>query len=268
MKRTFLTLVVALTAATSIFAQTDLRIFNHLSVGLNVGTTGIGADVAMPLTRFLDLEAGFAIMPRIKYNTNLHLNLPDDQVNIINQYLPDQYKVNFNDIPIQGKLNMVNGKFMVNFYPIPINGLHVTVGAFFGQGKIAEVYNTDPRQLQPINQANAIIEQNHLPYEKVGLKLGDYLLTPDAEGNARAELKTWNFKPYVGLGYGRACPGKRIGFKVDLGAMFWGTPEVIDHNGESLTKKDWDGKDGGAFRIISKFKVYPVLNFRLCGKIF
>lgn len=268
MKKTFLTLIVALTAATSVFAQTDTRIFNHLSVGLNVGTTGIGADVAMPLTRFLDLEAGFAIMPRIRYNTNLHLNLPGDQVSIINQYLPDQYKVNFNDIPIQGKLNMVNGKFMVNFYPMPLNGFHITVGAFFGQSKIAEVYNTEEGQLMAVNKANEVIEARQLPISPVGLKLGDYLLTPDANGNASAQLKTWNFKPYVGLGYGRACPGKRIGFKVDLGAMFWGTPEVVDHNGTSLTKQDWDGKDGGAFRIISKFKVYPVLNFRLCGRIF
>ena len=100
------------------------------------------------------------------------------------------------------------------------------------------------------------------------MKLGDYLLTPDASGNAKATLKTKSFRPYVGIGFGRAVPHKRIGFKFDLGAMFWGTPNVIDHNDVSLMKQDWDGKDGGAFRVISKFKVYPVLNFRLCGRIF
>ena len=107
-----------------------------------------------------------------------------------------------------------------------------------------------------------------MPFDEIGLTVGDYQLTPDINGNVRATLKSNNFKPYVGLGFGRAVPKKRIGFKFDLGAMFWGSPEVIDHNGVSLTKQNWDGKDGGAFKTISKIKVYPVLNFRLCGRIF
>jgi len=53
-----------------------------------------------------------------------------------------------------------------------------------------------------------------------------------------------------------------------MGVMFWGTPEVVDHNGVSLSKQDLDNSDGGAFRVISKFKVYPVLNFRVSGRIF
>ena len=50
--------------------------------------------------------------------------------------------------------------------------------------------------------------------------------------------------------------------------MFWGTPEVIDHNGVSLSNQDLNGKDGGVIKVISKIKVYPVLNIRICGKIF
>ena len=33
-------------------ANAQLGIFNHLTIGANVGTPGIGADVAMPVTRF------------------------------------------------------------------------------------------------------------------------------------------------------------------------------------------------------------------------
>lgn len=240
-----------------------LRLFNHLSVGANVGTTGVGADIAMPVTKFFDIEAGVCVMPRIKYNTDLHLNLP---TGAINQYLPQPLDIN--KVPIQGKLNMLNGKALVNFYPIPVSSFHITVGAYFGKEDIAEVYNTIDGQLMPVNQANEFIKQNNIPCDPIGLELGDYLLTPDAAGNVRATLNTKNFKPYAGLGFGRAVPGKRIGFKFDLGALFWGSPEVVDHNGVSLTKQDLNGKDGGAFRIISKIKVYPVLSFRLCGKIF
>lgn len=263
MKKFFLTLIVAITTTISMSAQTDTRLFNHLSVGLNVGTTGIGADIAMPVTRFLDIQAGITIMPKIKYNTELHLNMP---LSNISNVLP--IPLDINNVPIQGKLKMLNGKVMINFYPIPVSSFHITAGAYFGGGEVAELYNTIDGQLTPVNQANAFIRENNLPYDEIGLKLGDYLLTPDANGNVKATLKTKGFKPYVGLGFGRAVPKKRIGFKFDLGAMFWGTPEVIDHNGVELIKQDWDGKDGGAFRIISKIKVYPVLNFRLCGRIF
>lgn len=268
MKKTLLCLATAFFAMTSATAQVDARIFNHLSAALNVGTPGIGADVAVPCTRFLDFEAGFSIMPKITYNTSIHPNLSQytDANNTIKS-------LGLDDIPIQGKLNMVNGKFLVNFYPFPLNSFHVTAGAYFGKGDIVEVYNTNDGQLNTINEANAIIRDANqkipgLNQPEIGLELGDYLLQPDANGNAKATLKTNGFKPYLGLGYGRAVPHKRVGFKVDLGVMFWGTPDVVDHNEVSLSKQDWDGKDGGAFKVISKIKVYPVLNFRLCGRIF
>ena len=271
MKKLLLTLVVAIT--TNTFAQTDLRLFNHLAVGVNVGTPGVGVDIAIPATRFLDIEAGLSIMPKFKYNTNVHLNTTHyiDKLNV-NQYLNMP-----SDIPIQGKLNMFNGKAMINFYPIPLKSFHITAGAFFGKGDVIEVYNTTDGQLNGINEANesidaynAIAENNGWPtQEKIGVKIGDYLLVPNSEGNVKATLRTNSFKPYIGIGIGRGVPGKkRVGFKFDLGAMFWGTPTVVDHNGEELTQYDWEGKDGGAFRLISKIKVYPVLNFRISGRIF
>lgn len=259
MKKILFCLVAAFFAMTSATAQVDARIFNHLSAALNVGTPGIGADVAVPCTRFLDFEAGFSIMPKITYNTDVHLSMGSIIDPISNTLVP------LSNVPIQGKLNMVNGKFLVNFYPFPLNSLHLTVGAYFGKGEIVEVYNTVPGQLSTVTAYNNSPAGVAKP---IGLELGDYLLTPDANGNARATLNTNGFKPYFGLGYGRAVPHKRIGFKVDLGVMVWGTPEVVDHNGVSLSKQDLDNSDGGAFRVISKFKVYPVLNFRLCGRIF
>jgi hypothetical protein len=271
MKKVFVISFASMVFTLGAYAQ-GLKLFNHLAVGASVGTPGIGVDVAMPATRFFDIQAGISIMPRIKYDTNVHLNNMQyiDQLNqTVNINVP-------NDIRIQGKLNMLNGKVMINFMPIAISSFHVTVGAYIGGSDIIEVYNTQDGQLDAVNQANAAIDtyNQNLPVglpkqEHIGLKVGNYLLTPDEAGNAKATLKTNVFKPYVGLGFGRAVPGKkRIGVKFDLGAMFWGTPTVVDHNGTDLTQHDWDGKDGGAFRIISKFKVYPVLNLRICGRIF
>ncbi|MBR6140404.1 MAG: hypothetical protein IKQ37_01385 [Bacteroidaceae bacterium] len=284
MKKTMLSLAIAFVAMTSANAQTkllgklaDLNILNHLTVGLNVGTTGIGADVSMPCTPFVDFEAGFTIMPKIKYSTDIHPN-----VSSYTEYTGASSVVRslgLSNVPIQGKLNMVNGKFLINVYPVPkLSNFHITAGAYFGRGNIVDVYNTVYGQLSPINTANNEIANYNLNYaipnnlptqQRIGVELGDYLLTPNAFGNASASLKTHGFKPYLGIGFGRATTKtKRIGFKFDLGALFWGSPEIVDHNGVSLSKQNWNGKDGGAFRVISKIKVYPVLNFRLCGRIF
>ena len=271
MKKTLLTLIAAFMVSTGGFAQFDtlkkLNILNHLAIGVDVGTTGVGGDLAIPVTKYVELEGGFSIMPRIKYNTNVHLNLS----NYIDATNTPQALKDLDDISVQGKLTMVNGKVMINVFPMASNGFHLTVGAYFGRQSVVEVYNTE--DLSVINQANEAIELANrtipnLNQEKIGIELGDYLLTPDANGNVKATLNAKKFKPYVGLGFGRAIPNKRVNFKFDLGAMFWGTPDVVDHNGVSLSKQDWDGKDGGAFRIISKVKVYPVLNFRIAGRIF
>ena len=261
----FIMILFALIVVTS-GAYAKFGILNHMTVGANVGTPGIGADVAMPVTKFFDVQAGFSIMPHFKYTTDVHLNLP---LNDINTFLPQQQQINLNKIPVQGKLKMVNGKIMINFMPFVVSSFHITVGAYFGGSDVIEVYNKNEGELIAISQANQFIKDNNLQYGEIGLKLGDYLLTPDAQGNVKATLKTKSFKPYVGIGFGRGVvKHKPIGFKFDLGVMFWGRPEVIDHNGIALTKQDWDGTDGGAFKTISKITVYPVLNFRLCGKIF
>ena len=263
MKKTFLVLFAAFMVSTGGFAQfSKLNILNHLAVGLDVGTTGVGGDLAVPVTKFVELEGGFSIMPKIKYNTNVHLNY--------SAYDGESLKID--DVPVQGKLTMVNGKVLINVFPIPTTGFHITVGAYFGRTNVMELYNRIDGQLAAVNTANKAIDEynqiNGTNFENIGVKLGDYLLTPDENGNVKATLNTKKFKPYVGLGFGHAIPKRRVNFKFDLGAMFWGTPEVVDHNGFSLSKHDWNGKDGGAFRIINKIKVYPVLNFRIAGRIF
>jgi len=271
MKKTIFCLVAAIMAMVSTNAQeTDKRLFNRVSIGLGIGTPGIGVDVAVPCTRFLEFEAGAHFMPKFKYNTNIHTNL-----NSYKDALGYDHSLDLNEIPIQGKLNMINGKFMINFYPAKRSSFHITAGAFFGKGSLVDVYNTTDGQLNAINNANAEIERYNNahpdnPQPKIGLKLDDYLLTPDENGNVKATLQTNGFKPYVGIGFGRAIAKKtdvkrkpKVTVKFDLGAMFWGAPDIVDHNNHSIAKELDGNGDGGAIRIIKKFKVYPVLNIRI-----
>lgn len=267
MKKTILMALVALAFQTNAFAQSDLNIFNHLAVGVNAGTAGVGLDVAMPACQFVQIRAGFDAMPKFKVNTHLDLNA--------SQYLNaagiTEY-THLDRIDVQGKPNLVNGKILIDVLPFIVTGFRVTVGAYFGAGDVVSVYNREDGALNAINQANSKIETyNNLhsssPQKLIGLELGDYLLTPDAQGNVKANINTKTFRPYVGIGYGRAVPRHRVGCSIDLGCMFWGKP-TVDCNGVELTSENLGSNGGDIIKTISKIKVYPCLTLRLCGRIF
>lgn len=235
MKRLFLLSSLLVLFAFGASAQKDLRILNHLAIGAEVGTMGVGIDVAMPVTPFVDLQAGFTMFPKIKFNTSIDLSHKHPE---------------FNKIPAKGEVLMKGGKVLVNVMPLPIiTSFHVTAGLYFGSTDVMGLYNTEP------------IPANY------SLALGDYLLEPNSDGFVDGKLKVNKVKPYLGIGIGRGVPKRRVGFKCDLGVVFWGKPSVYC-NDTQIHDTDAGGDGDEAMKIISKFKVYPVLNFRICGRIF
>lgn len=246
----------ALHASSQDLPTSSVGVFNHLGAGVSVGTDGIGFDVATPVTDFAALRAGISFLPKLKYNQDIHLNNNDG----------DFIK---SDVNMEAKLNIFDAKLLADFYPIITSSFHITVGAFFGSGKIAEAYNTEPF-LIPANWGNK------------GIKLGtNYRISSDSEGNAHADVNVNGVKPYLGVGFGRAVPRKhRVSVSCDLGVKFWGTPKLgantKDRFGDESYHKftydeltdddDQDLKD--AMKVASKIKVFPVLNIRICGRIF
>ena len=89
---------------------------------------------------------------------------------------------------------------------------------------------------------------------KAGVVIGDYTIPVDKNGNVSGGLKVSNFRPYVGLGFGRAVPKKRLGVMFELGVQFHGKPDVYP--------------DDTFSKIMDKLTVYPVMKIRLCGRIF
>lgn len=229
-------------------AQTDPRILNHLSIGAEVGTMGWGVDLAMPVTPFVDIQAGFSMVPNISYNTKIDMN----------KDLPEGFHKGL----VKGTALMKNGKFLVNVMPAPhLTSFHITAGLYVGDSDPVGVIDREalPMEIYQHNLVN--------PDDLRGLALGDYLLKPDMNGHIDATLKVNKVKPYVGIGIGRGVPHKRIGFKADLGCIFWGKP-TIWCNGEEVSDTDAGGDDGGVIKLLTKFRVYPVLNLRICGRIF
>ena len=79
MKRViFMCALIAMSVISSyVSAQKELGIFNSLSVGVSAGTTGIGVDVATPVTPHFAIRGGVSFMPGIKISTDVDVELND-----------------------------------------------------------------------------------------------------------------------------------------------------------------------------------------------
>lgn len=267
MRKTILTCMLVVLGLGQSFAQEEQGIFNHFGAGLSVGTTGIGIDLATCVTPYVGLRAGIDIMPKFKYTSDIKVRgIDETQYNIIQSQVSSlpAYASLPNRVDIEGKLKNTTGHFLIDLYPGEKIDWHLTVGAYFGGSEVIDVYTSNDDQLKPVAEYNRYAPEGY----KAGVQLGKYFLEPDANGHVDADIKMAGFRPYLGIGWGRAVPKNHtLGFQVDLGVQFWGTPEVY-LQGNKLDESDVEGEDGGFMKTMSKIKVYPVLNFRLTGKFF
>ena len=252
MRKLFL-FIMACLSLSSIQAQSkqekELGFFNSLAIGANVGTTGWGIDVATPLGNHLALRTGFTIMPNFSYSDDV-----DVSINYTSSYIPDgQIPAS---IEVEGTMGRTAGEILLNYYPFKRSSFFLTGGAVFGGDKVIKVKGHSDELAQYQDLAG-----------KAGIEIGDYTIPVDQNGNVSGGIKVSSFRPYIGLGFGRIVPkNKRVGFLFELGVQVHGTPEVYtDYGklGDLLEEADNEFSD-----ILDKINVYPVLRFRLCGKIF
>ena len=267
----------------------DQMIFNHMGIGISVGTTALGINASTVLTPYLGIRAGINVWPMFKVHSRLHLRLESDarepgdclqHLQEVNQQLTEGEWVppsisDLMDVNVKVLPKLTAGHVLVDYFPFPRHSsFHVTAGAHIGTGTVVNLHNRYEGILMPITLWNkalekpemqSVVEEYHL--RRVGVALGDYFIMPDDEGNINARIRVSGFRPYLGLGFGRAVPHRRIGCQFDLGLQFWGSPKVVV-NGEVL-QPDKVGDDlDDVLSIVSRIKVFPVLNFRLVGRIF
>lgn len=142
---------IALLCATTFSATAqDTKPFGNLDLGVTLGTTGIGFDVAMPVHDMVKLRTGFEFMPRFNMDLNFGVEsfgedgIPtgssiDRMSDVL--YGLTGYKVDQN-ITMKTKPTMWNFKFLVDVYPFKNNKhWHVTAGFHWGPSKIGEAVN-------------------------------------------------------------------------------------------------------------------------------
>lgn len=252
MKKTVFTILAALALLMpGTAAAQDL--FNHLAVNAHVATTGVGVELSTPITKFITMRAGVTCMPDFSFNAEVDGQYYD----YVNTTQKD-FTVN-----LDANLKRTQGSVIFNVYPLAkakvCSSFFLAAGLYFGGDKLVQIKghcdDETVNDLKQLNRANPYIE------------LGDYKLPVDENGNVKGGLKVQKVRPYVGLGFGRYVPKKRISVTGELGVQFHGHIKPYTSEGEieafdELTEKD-DWK-----KVMDKLTVYPMLKIVISGRIF
>ena len=161
---------------------------------------------------------------------------------------------------MEGDIKRTQTYVLANIYPFKRSSFFLSAGAYFGgaKGVGAKGQTDDPQLLNLINNYQ----------DQIGVVIGDYTLPFDKDGSVTGSIEVKKVRPYVGLGFGRSVPYRRIGFAFELGVQFHGTPQVKDKNGSINDLISASEADDDFSEIVDKLKAYPVLKFRLTGRIF
>lgn len=178
----------------------ERNILSHMDVGVNVGTTGLGIDVAVPVGNYVRLRAGYNYMPRISLNANFTVETSKGGIgNLINkidrieekfeEYGIDmnsesfaEYKALFDKfskverkdyVTMALKPNLHQFKFMIDVLPFR-NNKHwsFTAGFFVGPSTVGYAENLEKEvlMLEGVNAYNDIYRN----YPEYGIN-GSYL---------------------------------------------------------------------------------------------
>ena len=171
-------------------------ILNHLDVGVNVGTLGLGVDIAVPVGDYVRIRAGYNYMPRFSIKSDFNVETRNGSIsNLIAkvgkiddklaQYGIDinspgfaEYKEMFDKfrnveakdhVTMSLKPNLHQFKFLVDVLPFKNNKhWNFTVGFFVGPSTAGDACNLEKETLilEGINAYNAI----YVNYPEQGIK--------------------------------------------------------------------------------------------------
>lgn len=262
MKHFFSAVVVSLFCMQTVHAETiEYGLFNHLGVGVSLGTDGLGFDIAAPVSSWGAVRIGMSSSFGFTYNADVEFET--DSKSIVTSRTKDGGKVKV--VNVEGKLNINDYKVLLDIYPSQNRAFHFTAGAFYGPREFVKAYNTEP----------FLAEKD---WGTAGVMVGDYCIATNENGKVEATIEVSRFKPYFGVGFGRVVPNRGpVHVTCDFGVKLWEEPAVytwtIDKFGDmdyrEITREGVNNKKyDEAFDIKSQITFFPVLNIRICGRIF
>ena len=170
--------------------QEDKLLFNHLSVSVTTGTTGVGLEVAMPVTKWAQLRTGFNYMPRFNHTMHFGVQLGDQQESAEAQQtkfekLSGMLK-SFMGTEVDSEIDMIgepsfdNFKLMADIFPFKNKKWHLTVGFYYGGATVAKAWNAeeDMTSLVAMSMYNSMYERVRRSYESQVEAMNDPFAVP------------------------------------------------------------------------------------------
>ena len=133
-------------------------IFQHLDVSMTLGTTGLGIDVASPVTEWAQLRLGYEFMPRFTKRMSFEMtingqpaksydsdgNRQETRFDKLNNFMYGFTGFDMEDhADMIGKPTLNNFKFLVDVFPFKNDKRwHFTAGFYWGPSKFAEAENS------------------------------------------------------------------------------------------------------------------------------
>ena len=194
MKRLFSICIVLGLASTSVLAQdyqflnadqgARYNIFNHLDASVTLGTTGIGLEVASPITNWAQLRLGYSFMPHFNYDMEFDIQVGDkkeskydaqgnrvetkfDRLATMLENLTG-YVVD-DEVTMTGRPTYHNFKFLVDVFPFQNDKRwYVTAGFFWGPSRVAKAFNKteEMSSLLAVGIYNRLYENTMASYAK------------------------------------------------------------------------------------------------------
>jgi len=145
--------------------------FNHFDVAFTVGTSGLGFDLATPMSEWTRLRVGGVFSPLYRYDASFNMEVAeglskaeqDRRFTKLSETLQALTgKTPNRTIDMQGDLKMNNFKVLVDVFPFKnFRKLHLTMGFYYGNDVIVDVKNTPEsvRNLEAINAYNSMYKK-------------------------------------------------------------------------------------------------------------
>ena len=161
------------------------------------------------------------------------------------------------NMDVKGKFSRTTFDFKIDCYPFAnASSFFVTAGFSVGGDKLVKItgHNDD-------------LKHYNAQGREYNVEIGDYQIPVDKNGDVAGGVKVKNFRPYLGLGFGRLIPKKRFGARFEIGAQFQGKPVVYADGVGDLTKVMDQDTDDDISKFMDWLQVYPVMKLSFRGRI-
>ncbi len=282
----FAVVMLCVSTATAQKSSNDefYKLGNRIGIGVGVGTEGIGIEAAVSLNKYFAVRAGVNIMPNLySYEEDFDFMI-DNPVesqyrHLLNSHLQGATIDYEAGVAAETDIKRTTIDVKVDFYPFPNSSSFFISGGFsFGGNELLSVNGRLSEQaLKDINYLNDQAEElnqygynPNVEYKHGYINFDGHKVAMDENGHTKVKAEVSKFRPYLGIGFGRAIPKNRIGIRFELGVQFHGTPKLKDLYGNDLLEQaDLDEYDeGDIIEIIDALKFYPCMKLSIRGRIF